>query len=266
NGISNTGDIGTTGNMFVGEDLSVVGQSFLSDTSVNGELGVTGNATVLGNTNLGGTLNVEGATTLQSTLLVEGATTINNTLLVSTGDTTFDVNGTSANLTVDDGTNASSLAVTSTTVSLTNSGSGMTSSSGATTVTGTTQATITGGTTSMLVSNSGVNFSGAGGAPVRLSGVADGVAPFDAVNVRQLEQMDRRLSAGIAGTMAMTQLPTISAGESSSFGIAFGHYNSQSALAMGGAVRVTDSMTVRGALQHSSVGGTGGAVGLGWSW
>jgi hypothetical protein len=224
------------------------------------------NLDVDGDVDVSGDLDVTGATSLSSTLLVEGATTINDTLIVDVGATTFDVNGTRANLTVQSGGNSSALNVEATTVSLTNNGSGITSAAGRATVTGTTRTTITGGTSSMLVDNSGVSFSGTGGAPLRVTGVSDGFAPFDAVNVRQLQQMDGRLSAAIAGTMAMTQLPSMSAGENFAFGIAVGHYNSQNAFALGGAIRVADTMTLRGAVQHSSTGGTGGAIGAGWSW
>jgi hypothetical protein len=284
--------VGVSGNTTLDGTLDVSGATTLDSTlNVSGAATFQSDVGVSGNTTLDGTLDVSGATTLDSTLNVSGAatfqsdvgvsgnsifngtvliedeTTIRAVLNVDVGETTLDVNGVGMNLVVDDGFgNTSQLEVTSTRVALTQSGSGFTSEVGNTSVIGANTATITGGGTSMDLTNTGVNFSGPGGAPVRLSGVADGIAPTDAVNVRQLGALESQMSAGIAGTMAMSQLPTIMSDQNYSFGLALGTFNGESALAVGGTARFENNMTVRGALQNSTAGGLGVAVGIGWSW
>jgi autotransporter adhesin len=162
--------------------------------------------------------------------------------------------------------NSSQLNVTATTIDLTQNGSGMTTTGGATKLTGTTSTAIAGGSTQMLLTASGANFSGSGGAPVRVSGVADGVAPTDAVNVRQLGALESQLSAAIAGTMAMSQLPGISGDENYSFGVSVGGYNGEAAFALGGMARLDRNIILQGAAQYCVEGGVGAALGVGWSW
>ena len=73
-------------------------------------------------------------------------------------------------------------------------------------------ATMSGGTqsTSLTLNNGGAFFSNAStGAPVRVTGVADGTTDFDAVNYRQLREVKR----GIAGVSAMSNIPAIQNGK-----------------------------------------------------
>ncbi|RUS65196.1 hypothetical protein EGN72_01035, partial [Pseudorhodobacter sp. E13] len=234
------------------------------DATFNSDVGISGDTTMSGNLGVSGNSLFQGTVDITDDLNV----TIGDASATGTGPfTQLDVNGSGMNLVVDDRAgNSSQVEVTATSVSLTQNGSGFSSSGGTTRLTGTTSTVVSGGSTQMVLSDSGVNFSGAGGAPVRLSGVADGVAPTDAVNVRQLGALEGKLSGAIAGTMAMTQLPTITANESFSFGVAVGGYNGQSAFALGGTARLDNNMVLRGAAQYSKEGGVGAAVGIGWSW
>jgi len=241
------------------------------------------NLDVTGDSSVGGTLDVAGLTTLAAGVVVTGPsvftgtvditgnTSIGGELQVLVGETTLDVNGTGMNVIVDDGVgNSGRVNMSSTSVSLIQNGNGFTATGGVAQVTGTNSTVISGGTTTMTLNNSGANLSGAGGAPVRLSGVADGVAPTDAVNVRQLGAqmgaLESQLSGAIAGTMAMTQIPTIRPGDTYSFGVALGAYNGESAFALGGSAQLDDNITLSGAAQYSDQGGLGAAIGVGWSW
>ena len=122
-----------------------------------------------------------------------------------------------------------------------------------------------GGTTSLAVTNSGLNLSGAGGAPVVISGVANGVAPNDAINVSQLNSISAKLSGGIAMSMAMSQMPQPQGDHRFAVGVALGNYNGESAFAIGGATLLDNNWAVRGSVSRAS-GQTGAGLGLGYSW
>lgn len=74
------------------------------------------------------------------------------------------------------------------------------------------------------------------------------------------------MSAGIAQSMAMAQLPYPDPGKEHSFGIALGGFNGKGGFAMGGTARLEGNMVLRGAASYSDAGGAGGALGTGWSW
>ncbi|KQI66889.1 hypothetical protein AN189_18465, partial [Loktanella sp. 3ANDIMAR09] len=203
---------------------------------------------------------------------IAGPTTVSNSFTVMTGTSTLDVNSDSVMIT-SGGEGGGTLTVTPTSVSLTQNGAGLTSSGGRTTITGTEtiisgseSATLSGGGTSLVLNSSGLNISTPSGAPTIISGVADGVAPNDAVNVRQLGALEGKMSAGIAQSMAMSQLPGLTADETYSFGAAMGGFNSEYALALGGSARLDNNLTVRGAASYSDASGLGVAAGVGWSW
>ena len=217
-----------------------------------------------------GTLAVTGNSVFSGTVNIAGPTNITDTLDVQVGATTLDVNGSSFNVQVGSGPN-STLDVTSTSVELsTAGGSGFTASSGNANVTGTTTAVVSGGTSAITVSNTGVALSGASGAPVILSGVADPVSGTDAVNLRTMQRelgaLESEMSAGIAQSMAMTQLPNPDPDKQYSFGVALGGFNGEAGLAMGGAARLEGNTMLRGAVSYSDAGGVGAAAGIGWSW
>ena len=124
--------------------------------------------------------------------------------------------------------------------------------------------TISGGTqsTSMTLDDYGVTFTDAAtGDPVTVTGVADGIADFDAVNRRQLNMA----FAGIAGVAAMTNLPNPQPGDTTSLGFAFGGFEGESAFAVGLKSMIGNS-TISGSFAYTSQQGTVVGLGAGWSW
>jgi cytoskeletal protein CcmA (bactofilin family) len=249
---------------------TMTGGDLVTTGAVNsGTLTTTGAAEVGTDLAVGNDLDVTGHSVFDGTVDISGETRIENTFDVEVGLSTLNVNGSSINMQV--GTSTSTFTMTTDTVELSANGSGFEVLTGGTArVTGTTESVMTGGTSSLTVSNSGVSLAGTGGAPVVLSGVADPVGPTDAVNLRTLERelgaLEDNMSAGIAQSMAMTQLPAPAMGSDFSFGVALGNFNGQTAIAMGGGARLDGGMMIRGAASFYDAGGAGVAAGIGWSW
>jgi autotransporter adhesin len=185
---------------------------------------------------------------------------------------TMDLNSSGLNVVV--GPDSGHLEVEETTVALyandggTGAGNGFfaDANTGSTQVTGEDSARMTGGGTNLELTSSGARYSDVNGGPVRVTGVANGVDPFDAVNMSQLNDMETQLSAGISSAIAMTQLPAPRPGSNYSFGIATGFYNGEKALAVGGAIQLDNSITVNSAYSYSSAGGSAFGMGAGISW
>lgn len=87
--------------------------------------------------------------------------------------------------------------------------------------------------TTLTLDDDGATFSDEFGDPVTVTGVADGVRAFDAVNRRQLDGVETSLSAGIASIAALSAIPSPVCGKNTCVGVGFGHYNSESAVAVG---------------------------------
>jgi hypothetical protein len=128
------------------------------------------------------------------------------------------------------------------------------------------QAVVSGGDvspTAATFSDTGMHLSNTNnGAPVTVSGVADGAGAFDAVNVRQLD-------SGLASVAALTGLPGVQPGKRNSVGMAVGHHGSGIAFALGGESLLGDAGMVKygAAISHSSGRlDTSASVGLGLSW
>ena len=129
------------------------------------------------------------------------------------------------------------------------------------------QAVLSGGTnsTSLILSDEGARFSNsANGAPVKVTGVADGTSDFDAVNFRQLRDVAR----GVASTVAMVNIPAIDSSKDFAFGVGLGNFQGQTAIAMGFAGRPARNVigkislgTVTGNQRTTTIG-----AGLGYSW
>ena len=101
---------------------------------------------------------------------------------------------------------------------------------------GQTQTTLSGGTnsTGFTLDNGGATFENTvTGGPATVTGVADGYAPFDAVNRRQLDGLETSLSSGIASIAALAAIPGPVGCKNYSAGLGFGNYNGQSAVAVG---------------------------------
>jgi hypothetical protein len=133
------------------------------------------------------------------------------------------------------------------------------------------EATLSGGTrsSSMTLNDNGANFSNAQtGAPIQVHGVADGTAPYDAVNVRQLDKVATRAYSGIAQIAAMQAVPAPIAGKNYSLGMGGGFYAGQQAIAFGGKANVGENVSV-GASVATGFGNTNdmaASVGAGFSW
>lgn len=130
-----------------------------------------------------------------------------------------------------------------------------------------TQATLSGGTnsTSLTLSDNGARFSNStNGAPVKVTGVADGSHDFDAVNFRQL----KGVAAGVAGTSAMANIPQVDQNKRFALGLGLGNFQSMTAVALGASYRASENIAVR--ISASTVGGVrkstavGAGVGISW--
>ena len=104
-----------------------------------------------------------------------------------------------------------------------------------------TQTSISGGrnSSSLTLHDDGATFANTvNGAPVRVHGVDDGTAPYDAVNVRQM-------SAGLAMVAGLAALPQVDAGKKFAIGIGTGGYMSTVSLAAGLSARIRDNFLVK---------------------
>jgi hypothetical protein len=263
-----------TGATDLDSTLNVDGATTLQSTLlVNGATTIDDTLHVTGATDLDSTLNVDGATTLQSTLLVNGATTIDDTLHV-TGATTLDSSLTVAGTTTLNG--SLNVLGPTTTTGLTNNGY-LTSNGGdvhldtnagqpgnaslslvdddsanllytnslgnthGLTV-GETQTVLSGGrtSTSLTLNNYGATFSNSLTGPARVTGVADGVSDWDAVNYRQL----RKAYEGIAAVSALSAIPGTLPGKKFAIGAGYGYFESESAVAVGMKAVIMDKVSV----------------------
>lgn len=142
----------------------------------------------------------------------------------------------------------------------------------------------TGGQTTLRLDDMGASFATLGVAPARVGGVAAGVLPNDAVNKRQLddlsaqvnqfdgritnlenrvEKIDKRMSAGIASTMAAVNIPQVDSDKTFAVGVGLGSYNSESALAVGASYRVADDAVLKASVASGSGSGSKAAFGIG---
>ncbi|MDD5391577.1 MAG: YadA-like family protein [Thiothrix sp.] len=136
---------------------------------------------------------------------------------------------------------------------------------------GESSTTLSGGTnsTTLTLDDNGAKFNGVGGAPARVTGVADGAADFDAVNFRQLNNLDKNLTKKINETGAISaafaQLGQAQTPGKSTFGIAAGGQGGKSGLAIGFSHRpVTMKPVVIKASLGASGSTTSGGVGATW--
>lgn len=105
------------------------------------------------------------------------------------------------------------------------------------------------GATSLTMSNNVATFgNAASGQPIRVTGVADGTQPYDAVNYRQLQSV----ASGVAGSSAMANIPLATQGKTFSVGVGLGSYMGQNSLALGGSIRVNDYAVVKASVATSN--------------
>ena len=115
-------------------------------------------------------------------------------------------------------------------------------------------------------------------APVTLSNVADGKAPNDAVNVKQMQQMSAGLNsridsvednadAGTATAMAVAGLPQAYTPGKSMVAISGGVYRGQSGYAVGySTISEGGNWVIKAAASGNSQGYFGGTAGVGYQW
>lgn len=77
-----------------------------------------------------------------------------------------------------------------------------------------------------------------------------------------------RNTGGIASIAAMTNIPQLSGDRDYALGVGFGHFQGESAFAIGGTARLNDygGTVIRGSLAYSESGGTAVGIGAGWEW
>ena len=208
-GITIVGDTTSTGSI-TGASLSD-GVASLTGGALTGATDITASGTVTGGTVTDGVASLTGGA-------LTGVTTITASgLITGTGG---------ANIT--GGTTTDTLDVTSdASVGGDLNVAGDTSIEGDLSVAG--DASVSGTLSTNGIDNNFAGITNAG----RISGVSDGIAPDDAVNVRQLDAQDTSLSAGIASIAALAAIPGPNACKMYSAGVGYGHYNGQDAFAVG---------------------------------
>ena len=129
-------------------------------------------------------------------------------------------------------------------------------------------ATLSGGTnsTTLTLDNAGAHLDNQlemGGN--RVTNMADGIAPMDAVNKRQLDDVAQRAYSGIASVAAMAAIPEPQGDHRYSIGVGGGYYQKSGAAAIGINARVSPNL----AFKLAGAYGTGdyftGGAGFGYS-
>jgi hypothetical protein len=127
-----------------------------------------------------------------------------------------------------------------------------------------TETVLSGGTnsTSLTLDDGGATFTNMPtGGPARVTGVANGTRRYDAVNYGQLKET----YGGIASVAAMANIPDPAPGKAYSIGLGFGNFEGENAFALGGAARLSESVSLQASIGHSDDNHTVGA-GVGFSW
>jgi len=235
----------------------IAGATYLNridgNTLVNGNLYVNGTLTYSSNSSA--TTSVSDGTSV----LVTNGTTSESIIAVNNGESTthavVDSNGV---ITMSSGVATESSASVTLTNGLGNT-HGLVVTESATTLSGGTHST------SMTLDDSGATFSTTSGGPSQVHGVADGTSTYDAVNLGQLRSTEDKLSGGIAMSSAFSGIPQVDTNKKFSLGTGYGYYNSQSALAVGGSVRVSDNAVIKTGVAISN-GDASVNAGFGYSW
>ena len=262
---------GTTGG--VTATASLAGTSATYRNSNNSGLNVTAATTTVtggdGTANAAvATLNTGSATLLSGTASGNRGLDINSTT-ANTTTLTGGVSGTLANSTLIGVAGATQAGAQ---VTLSGANASLVNNTGHGISVSANQTVITGGTTStsLTLNDTAATFANtATGGPTTVTGVADGVADFDAVNVRQLKGMEKLLSRGIASTTAIANIPQVDQNKTFSLGAGVGSYNSQTSLAVGGSYRFAENGVLKASVAKSFGSGKDKpafGVGAAWSW
>lgn len=124
-----------------------------------------------------------------------------------------------------------------------------------------TKTTLSGGTNSasMTLDDRGATFSNpANGRPIQVHGVADGTAPFDAVNVRQLY-------SGLATVLAAAPDIRLAPGKSG-FGVSFGSYGGYEAFGIGLGHMYENGVVLSASVAQGEYSKTAAKASISWTW
>lgn len=219
-----------------------------------------GNTLINGNTYINGTLAFTSNTSANTTV-TSGVSVLSDATQATNGQMSIsNTGGTGATVDANGKISTGIVAQSTASVTLTN---GLGNTHGL--IVTESQTTISGGThsSSLTLADNGATFSNAQtGKPIRVHGVDDGTADFDAVNIRQM-------ASGIAMAAGLAALPQVEPGKR--FGIAAGSgiYMDKISVAVGLSARFLDSLVVKGGIsmvpsygQFNQVGN----IGIGYSW
>lgn len=120
--------------------------------------------------------------------------------------------------------------------------------------------------TTMTLDDDGATFANVEtGGPTTVTGVADGRTDYDAVNYRQLKSLEGEMSGGIAMASAFSSIPQVDLDKKYMLGAGVGHFNSETALAVGGSVRLSKNCALRTGVALSD-NKAAIQAGIGFSW
>jgi hypothetical protein len=287
-GIANTGVLTQNGTTTFNGATTITGATIVNGattlngaTSINGALNMNGNALNNLAAGVAGTdaVNLNQLNSAITAIPVAAGTVIDGGKSVVGSGTTIagtrqvNIGGTGANVDANGKITVGAVSQATASMTVTN---GMGNTHGF--VVNETQATISGGvnSTSLTLNDSGATFSNAAtGAPVKVTGVANGTSAYDAVNYQQLQQLQantetqfKQQAAGIAGVTAMTNIPQVDQNKTFSLGVGLGGYQSQGAIAFGGSFRTAPNAVIKASVStgmltpgsRTTTFGVGGAV------
>jgi autotransporter adhesin len=114
---------------------------------------------------------------------------------------------------------------------------------------------------------------GSPGSERRITNVAAGINPTDAVNVSQLSAVKNQVGdlqriaySGVAMAGALAGLPQVDSGKTFALGAGIGNYAGYTALAIGASARVSQSTVVKFGVSTTSASRTLINAGVGYSW
>lgn len=103
----------------------------------------------------------------------------------------------------------------------------------------------------------------------RITNVADGQGPTDAVNMRQFQQgigsVARNAYSGVAAATALTMIPDVDPGKTIAVGVGTGNYKGYQAVSLGMSARITQNLKIKAGAGISSADTTYG-VGAAYQW
>lgn len=82
--------------------------------------------------------------------------------------------------------------------------------------------------------------------------------------LHEVQDNQKEERGGIAGALAMANIPTVRRDETVMFGAGVGGFKGESALAVGASVNVSDHTAVKFALSYTTGGDVGAGIGIGF--